>query len=508
MANYWILVIIGFLIFAALITAFYDIFIQKKHTILHNFPVVGHFRYWLEEIGPELRQYIVANDKEETPFNRSERRWIYASSKGQNSYFGFGSTEVPPYESGYPIIKHAAFPFPESQAVYINGDHTAIPCLKVMGAHHRRRRPYRPTSVVNISAMSYGSLGEKAVTSLNKGAKLAQCYHNTGEGGFSPYHALGADVVWQIGTGYFGAREENGQFSLPKLLEKTTRYPQIRAIEIKLSQGAKPGKGGVLPGRKVTPEIAAIRGIPMGQDCISPNAHSAFGTVDEMIDLIEKIADATGLPVGIKSAIGELDFWHDLAQQMQARNQGPDFITIDGGEGGTGAAPLAFSDHVGLPFKIGFTRVYKIFHEQGLAERIVWIGSAKLGFPDRAIVGFAMGCDLINIAREAMISIGCIQAQKCHTGFCPAGVATQTQWLQAGIDTDDKADRFARYVKSFRKELLDLAHATGYQHPALFNPADIDVSVGTNTLIPLSEFMGYTRSPMTFTSMLDYAATT
>lgn len=499
---------IGFLFCAALITAFYDVFIQKKHTILHNFPVVGHFRYWLEQIGPELRQYIVANDKEETPFNRSERRWIYASSKGVNSYFGFGSTETPPYESGYPIIKHAAFPFPENQAVYINGDPSAIPCLKVMGAHHRRRRPYRPTSVINISAMSFGSLGEKAITSLNKGAQLAQCYHNTGEGGFSPYHALGADVVWQIGTGYFGAREENGQFSLPKLLEKTTRYPQIRAIEIKLSQGAKPGKGGVLPGRKVTPEIAAIRGIPLGQDCISPNAHSAFGTVDEMIDFIEKLADATGLPVGIKSAIGELHFWYDLAQRMQERNQGPDFITIDGGEGGTGAAPLAFSDHVGLPFKIGFTRVYKIFHELHLTERIVWIGSAKLGFPDRAIVGFAMGCDLINVAREAMISIGCIQAQKCHTGFCPAGIATQTQWLQAGIDTDAKAERFARYVKSFRKELLDLSHATGYQHPALFTPADIDVSVGTNTLIPLSEFMGYTRSSMAFTSMLDYAATT
>lgn len=481
-----------------------DIFFQRKHAIQHNFPLIGHFRYMLEKIGPELRQYIVANDKEETPFNRSERRWIYASSKGENNYFGFGSTEVPPYEIGYPLIKHAAFPFLETKAEHVSDDPTAVPCLKVIGETHGRKRPYRPYSVINISAMSFGSLGERAISALNLGAIDARCYHNTGEGGVSPHHLKGADLVWQLGTGYFGARNEDGTFSLEKCAAKIEAHPQIRMIEIKLSQGAKPGKGGVLPGRKVTAEIAAIRGIPIGLDCLSPNGHTAFNTVDELIDLIEEIATKTGIPVGIKSAIGELGFWEELALKMKARKQGPDFICIDGGEGGTGAAPLAFSDHVGLPFKTGFARVYKIFFNTGMAEDVVWIGSAKLGFPDRTLVAFAMGCDVIQVAREAMMAIGCIQAQVCHTDRCPAGIATQNAWLQAGVDVEDKAKRFTRYVQSFRKELLSLAHAAGYQHPALIRGKDIDISTGNNHLVPLDEVVGYQRQPGTFTHMNDY----
>lgn len=478
--------------------------LQKKHAIKHNFPLIGNFRYFLEEIGPELRQYIVANDKEETPFNRAERRWVYASSKGENSYFGFGSTEEPPYEVGYPMIKHAAFPIPENQASSIQGDPSAIPCLKIIGQTHGRKRPFRPASVINISAMSFGSLGERAVKALNTGAREAHCYHNTGEGGLSPHHLQGADLIWQIGTGYFGARDEQGNFSLEKLLEKVQAHPQIRAIEVKLSQGAKPGKGGVLPARKVTPEIAAIRGVPAGQDCISPNAHSAFDSVDSLINFVETIADASGLPVGIKSAIGELGFWEELATRMKNSGKGPDFITIDGGEGGTGAAPLVFSDHVGLPFRIGFARVYKIFHSFGIADDLVWIGSGKLGFPDQAALAFAMGCDLINIAREAMMSIGCIQAQKCHTDFCPAGVATQNPWLQAGLDVADKSSRFARYIKAFRKDLLSLSHATGYHHPAQFRGSDIEIGIGGNDLLPLDEMLGYKRKPAAFTEMQAY----
>lgn len=478
--------------------------LQRKQTIKHNFPVIGHFRYFLEEIGPELRQYIVANDKEETPFNRAERRWIYASSKGENSYFGFGTTEEPPYEVGFPLIKHAAFPFPESQATYINNDPSAVPCLKIMGEIHGRKRRYRPSSVINISAMSFGSLGERAVRALNIGAKESGCFHNTGEGGVSPYHLQGADLVWQLGTGYFGARDDNGNFSLEKLIARVEKHPQIRAIEIKLSQGAKPGKGGVLPGKKVTAEIAEIRGVPVGRDCISPNAHSAFNSVESLIDFIELIADATGLPVGIKSAVGEIAFWEELAVRMKARNEGPDYINIDGGEGGTGAAPLVFSDHVGLPFKVGFARVYKVFHVAGIAEDLIWIGAGKLGFPDQAAVAFAMGCDLINVAREAMISIGCIQAQKCHTDFCPAGVATQNSWLQAGLDVEDKSSRFARYVKAFRKDLLSLAHASGYQHPAQYRGHDIEISLAGNELISLDDLLGYKRSPATFSDMCEY----
>lgn len=478
--------------------------LQKRHTILHNFPVIGHFRYMLEKIGPELRQYIVANDKEETPFNRSERRWVYASSKGENNYFGFGSTEIPPYEDGYPLIKHAAFPYLETKAEVLIEDPTAVPCLKVIGERHGRKRAFRPFSVINVSAMSYGSLGSKAVTALNKGSKIARCYHNTGEGGVSPYHLQGADIVWQLGTGYFGARNEDGSFSLERLMAQVKKAPHIRMIEIKLSQGAKPGKGGVLPAKKITPEISEIRGVPMGKDCLSPNGHTAFSNVDEMIDFIEMLAEATGLPVGIKSAVGELEFWEMLAQRMRQEKRGPDYIAIDGGEGGTGAAPLSFSDHVGLPFKTGFARVYKIFHTAGIAEEIVWVGSAKLGYPDRACVAFAMGCDIIQVAREAMMAIGCIQAQLCHTDHCPAGIATQNPWLQAGVNVSDKSLRFSRYVQSFRKELMSLAHAAGYAHPALIRAKDIDISVGNNTFSSLEEVMGYKRVPGTFTTLRDY----
>ena len=477
---------------------------QKKRTIQHNFPIVGRLRYMLEVIGPELRQYWVANDKEEMPFNRAERRWVYATAKGQNSNFGFGTTEQL-YEGGYPIIKHAVFPFPESKATVINDDPSSIPSLKIIGESHGRAKAWRPQSIINISAMSFGSLGDRAVTALNQGAKLAHCWHNTGEGGFSPYHKSGCDVVWQIGTGYFGARDEKG-FSLDKVVEKTSQNPQIRLIEVKLSQGAKPGKGGILPAAKITAEIAAIRGVPMGKDCLSPNFHSEFSNIDEMIGFIEKISQATGLPVGIKSAVGELAFWEELAVRMRETNKGPDFITIDGGEGGTGAAPLTFADHVSLPFKVAFARVYTTFQKEKVSERITFIGSGKLGFPDRAVVALAMGCDLINIAREAMMAIGCIQAQKCHDGHCPAGVATQNWWLQRGLDVDDKTHRTARFIKGFRKELLTLAHACGYEHPLQFTGEDIEISMGMNKYKTLTEVLGYERDKVVFPGMAGLAA--
>jgi len=501
LSHPWGMVLVG-LVLVVGIVVIYDI-TQKRHTILHNFPLVGHFRYWLETIGPELRQYWVANDKEEMPFNRSERSWIYASAKGENNTFGFGTNELL-YGMGYPILKNAVFPFPENKTEHPGDDPTAVPSLKVMGESHGRKRLYRPESIVNISAMSFGSLGERAISALNIGARMAHCYHNTGEGGVSKYHLHGADLMWQIGTGYFGARDADGKFSLDVVAGVVEKHREIRCIEIKLSQGAKPGKGGILPGKKVTPEIAAIRGIPVYEDCISPNHHEAFGNVDEMIDLIERIAQRTGVPVGIKSAIGEIEFWHELAERMKSRGEGPDFISIDGGEGGTGAAPLTFADHVSLPFKIGFARVYRVFQDLNMSEKLLWIGSGKLGFPDRAIIGFAMGCDLIHIAREPMMAIGCIQAQRCHTDLCPAGVATQSRWLQAGLNVEDKAERFARYMKSFRKELLALAHATGYQHPLQFVGTDVEFSSGVNQFRTLEEVLGYRRDRVLFTSMKDY----
>jgi len=459
--------------------------------VLRNFPVLGHMRYLLIEIGPELRQYIVASNHEELPFNREERDWIYRSARGENNYFGFG-TDDQVYGIGYPIIKHSVFPYGEvGFAGSIHDTLHTVPCAKVLGETHGRAKAWRPPSIVNVSAMSFGALGAHAIEALNRGAKEAGCFHNTGEGGLSPHHNHGADVIYQIGTGYFGCRDQAGRFSMDKLQETLARCPTVRGIELKLSQGAKPGKGGVLPGHKVTAEIAAIRGVEAGRDCISPNSHTAFHDVRSLIDFVETVAKATGLPVGIKSAVGQLVFFQELAVAMRETGKGPDWLTIDGGEGGTGAAPLTFADHVSLPFKIGFTRVYKTFLDEKMADRVTWIASAKLGFPDRAIVAFALGADMINVAREAMLSIGCIQAQKCHTDLCPTGVATHSAYLQRGLKPELQSKRFARFCQSFRNELLAVTHACGYEHPSQFTSDDVELSAGPAKFSTLRELYGY-----------------
>ena len=322
--------------------------------------------------------------------------------------------------------------------------------------------------------MSFGSLSARAIEALNRGAKLCGCMHNTGEGGVSPYHMNGGDLVWQIGTGYFGCRGDDGKFSMKKLIEVCAANP-IRAIEVKLSQGAKPGLGGLLPGRKVTNEISRIRGIPFGKDCVSPSRHAAFDDVDGLLDFVESIASETGLPVGIKSAVGQPEFWRELAHLMSTTNRGVDYIAVDGGEGGTGAGPLVFTDHVALPFKLGMSRVYAEFARLGIADHVVFIGAGKLGFPETATLAMALGCDLIAVGREAMMAIGCIQAQRCHTGHCPTGVATQGKWLMRGLDPTHKAARLANYVVALRKELLDVSHACGEVHPSLITLDRIDI---------------------------------
>jgi len=484
----WLWIALGLLVPLGL----YD-FAQRKDNILRNFPLVGHLRYWLIEIGPELRQYIVAHNREEAPFNRLEREWIYHSADRKNNYFGFG-TDDEVYGIGYPIIKHAVFGHPAcSQTGNVKGQKIAIPCAKVIGEKHGRARPYCPPSILNVSAMSFGALGQNATAALNLGATQAGCFHNTGEGGVSKYHKHGADLCWQLGTGYFGARAEDGTLDFDRLKRQVDELQQIRLIELKLSQGAKPGKGGVLPGAKVTGQIAEARGVPVGKDVLSPSTHSAFRNVDEMLDVIERIAETSGLPVGIKAAVGQLDEWHELAAKMKERGTGPDFITIDGGEGGTGAAPLTFADHVSLPYKLAFARVYRIFLDAGLADDIVWIGSGKLGFPDRAIVAIAMGADLINVAREAMLSIGCIQAQKCHTGGCPSGVATHSRWLQRGLVPETNAERFVGYADAFRGEVMGVTYAAGYEHPGQFTPHDAEISAGPNVFKTLFEVFGYDK---------------
>lgn len=465
---------------------------QKKHSLLRAFPVLGHGRYFVETIGPELRQYIVASNDEERPFSRDQRAYVYSAAKGVNTYFGFGSDNDFEHTNGYAVIKHRTFTGeqPDTASAHGHHDDQPIPCAKVLGAARGRRKAFRPTSVVNISAMSYGSLSKAAIASLNAGARDAGAMHNTGEGGLSDHHRQGADLVWQIGTGYFGCRDEHGNLDIDRLVAVAESAP-VRAIEIKLSQGAKPGLGGVLPAAKVTPEIAAIRHIPEGQDCISPSRHTAFHDVDSMLDVVERIAEATGLPVGIKSAVGSMEFWEELAAAMKDGTRGVDFITVDGGEGGTGAAPLVFSDSVALPFRAGFARVYATFARAGLTERIVFIGSGKLGLPDNAMVAFALGADMVNVAREAMLAVGCLQTQKCHTGHCPTGVATQNPWLTRAIDTELKAERVTRYLTTLRRDLLKVAEAAGLPHPTLIGPDDVEVFFGQSRSESLRDVAGY-----------------
>ncbi|MFB6602784.1 FMN-binding glutamate synthase family protein [Streptomyces noursei] len=461
--------------------------VQKKHALLRNFPVVGHARYLLETIGPELRQYIVTSNDEERPFSRDQRTWIYASSKGENNYFGFGTDNDVEHMQGHAYLKQRTFagPLPD-----VHDPQAPLPSAKVLGGPRGRAKAFRPASVVNISAMSFGSLSGAAITALNKGAALAGTMQNTGEGGLSPYHRNGGDLVLQIGTAYFGCRNEDGTFNIDKLKDVVASAP-VKAIEIKLSQGAKPGLGGMLPAAKVTEEIAGIRGIPLGKDCASPSRHTAFSDVDSMLDFVELLATETGLPVGIKSAVGEMEFWQELATLMARGDRGVDFVTVDGGEGGTGAAPLIFSDSMSLPFRMGFSRVYGTFAELGLTDDLTFIASGKLGLPENAAVAFALGADMINVAREAMLSIGCIQAQKCHTDKCPTGIATQNPRLARGLDPASKATRAAVYLRTLRKELLKVSAAVGVAHPALLTPNDVEIMNGDYEARTLAGVYGY-----------------
>ena len=440
-----------------------DLF-QRRHAVRRNFPLLGRLRYLLEAIGPEIRQYIVTDNDSERPFSRDQRRWVYASAKRENNYFGFGTdNNIEPAPAGYLFVKHATFP--HAPVAADQDTLHPVPAAKVMGEAHGRAKAFRPASIINVSGMSYGALSGAAIEALNAGAKLAGSWQSTGEGSLSPYHQQGGDLILQVGTAYFGVRDAEGRFDLGRLVDLCAANP-VRAIEVKLSQGAKPGLGALLPAAKVTKEIAAVRGIPLGKDCPSPPHHTAFTGLEGLVEFIETLAGATGLPVGIKSAVGEQLFWDQLAARMVATGAGPDFVVIDGGEGGTGAGPLVFTDHVALPFKVGFSRVYRSFAEAGLSEQVFFVGSGKLGLPDTALYGLALGCDAINVGREAMLAIGCIQAQRCHTGHCPTGVATQNRWLVRGLDPTSKAVRCADYLCTLRKELLQLAHACGHAHPS------------------------------------------
>ena len=427
--------------------------LQTHHSILRNYPVIGHLRFVLEFVRPEIRQYFIESDNEAAPFSRSQRSLVYQRAKGESDKRPFG-TQLDVQAPGFEWINHSVAP---SQLATHDFRITIGP---------ETAQPYS-ASVFNISAMSFGALSANAILALNAGAKRGSFAHDTGEGSISAYHRVhGGDLVWEIGSGYFGCRHADGSFD-PEKFAHSARDPQVKLIEIKLSQGAKPGHGGVLPGPKVTPEIAAARGVPMGVDCVSPAAHSAFATPLEMMQFIVRLRELSGgKPTGFKLCIGHPWEWFAMVKAMLASGITPDFIVVDGSEGGTGAAPVEFTDHVGSPLQEGLLLVHNTLRGAGLRGRI------RLGCAGKVVSAFdiarmmALGADWCNSARGFMFALGCIQAQSCHTGRCPTGVTTQDPVRQRSLVVPDKAVRVYNFHQQTLHALQELVQAAGLQHPS------------------------------------------
>lgn len=443
------------LIFIPLIVmGLYDMY-QSKRTIRRNFPLLGRLRYLLESIGPELRQYFIETDTEGRPFTRLQRSLVYQRSKKETDSHPFG-TQLNVYDQGYQWINHSikAISFSEIDQN-----------PKVRIGSSQCSKPYM-ASLFNISAMSYGSLSRNAILALNSGAKQGGFFHNTGEGGLSPYHLEpGGDVVWNIGTGYFSCRDEYGNFSREHFTERA-HYDNVKMIEIKFSQGAKPGHGGILPKEKVTDEIAAIRLVKKGGDIISPPKHSAFKTPLELMDFVKILREASGgKPIGIKICIGNKSEFLAICKAMVQTKTYFDFITVDGGEGGTGAAPIEYSDHVGMPLRDALAFVYDCLVGFDLKDEIKIIASGKVISGFDIIRALSMGADLCNSARGMMFALGCIQALECHANTCPTGVATQDPRLVKGLVPEEKSIRVARYQHETVKAAMELMASAGIDHP-------------------------------------------
>ncbi|MCB0365040.1 MAG: FMN-binding glutamate synthase family protein [Bdellovibrionaceae bacterium] len=426
-------------------------FFQTKHTIRRNFPIVGNFRYLFEAIRPEINQYFVESNTDGVPFSREQRSLVYQRSKGTLDTLPFG-TQRDVYEVGFEWLNHSLHPVhvnPESLRVKVGGPDCTQPYL---------------ASVMNISAMSYGALSSNAVLSLNGGARDGGFAHNTGEGGMSSYHLKnGGDLIWQIGTGYFGCRSGDGRFNPDKFAEKA-KGPSIKMIEIKLSQGAKPGHGGILPAAKVTPEISKIREVPMGQDVLSPPAHSAFGTPLEMLQFIKQLRELSGgKPVGFKLCLGKRREFLAICKAMHKTGITPDFITVDGAEGGTGAAPLEFSNHIGTPLVEALIFVHNSLVGFNLRDRVRVIAAGKVTSGFGIVKRLALGADMVYSARAFMMSLGCIQALRCHNNSCPTGVATQDRNLASGLHVPDKRHRVATFHKETIESAAEILGAMGVE---------------------------------------------
>ncbi|MBC9245792.1 FMN-binding glutamate synthase family protein [Paracoccus sp. 11-3] len=431
---------------------------QKRHSILRNYPIIGHMRFLLESIRPEIRQYMIESDRDEEPFSREARALVYQRAKGVEDKRPFGTTQNV-YSSGYAWITHSAAP------VEIRDNDFRV---KIGGPNCTQ--PY-DASIYNISAMSFGSLSGNAILSMNTGAKKGGFAHDTGEGGISRYHRQGGgDLIYQVASGYFGCRNDDGTFS-PEKFAQQARDPQVKMIELKLSQGAKPGHGGMLPASKISPEIAEARGIPMGIDCISPPSHSAFSTPIELMNFIGLLRQLSGgKPVGFKLCIGHRREFMCMVKAMLVTGITPDFIVVDGKEGGTGAAPLEFANRVGMPMQEGLTFVHNTLRGAGLRKDIRIAAAGKITSAFDIARALALGADWCNSARAYMFAVGCIQAQACHTNKCPVGIATQDRKRQKAIDVGDKSDRVARFHHNTMHALGELAGAAGLTHPGDFMP--------------------------------------
>lgn len=457
---------------------------QTTHAIRRNYPVIGRFRYLFEHLGEFFRQYFFAMDREELPFNRTQRSWCYRAAKDVDNMTAFGSTRDLRREG---TIIFANCPYPTLT------EHAVLPKLVTIGKGCRK--PFEATSIVNISGMSFGAISKPAITALSRGAAKAGCWLNTGEGGLSPYHLDGgADIVFQIGTAKNGVRDLSGNLSEEKLRE-VAAHDQVRMFEIKLSQGAKPGKGGILPGEKVNEEIARIRNIPVGEDAISPNRHPDIDNNEELLDMIARIRETTGKPVGFKCVMGSYGWLDSLFEEIYVRglDSAPDFITIDSADGGTGAAPLPLIDDMGLPLRESLPKLIDKLIEYDLRDRVKVIASGKLITPADVAWALCIGADFIVSARGFMFALGCIQALQCNKNTCPTGITTHDPKLQRGLVPSDKAERVANYCKNLQYEVGIIAHSCGVPSPRSLQRFHARMVIENGKSIPLNEL--YPENP-------------
>jgi len=481
------IIFLGLAFVAVIIIYIFDV-TQTKSAIKRNYPVVGHFRYYFEHLGEFFRQYFFAMDREEMPFNRAQRSWAYRAAKDLDNTVAFGSTrDLKP--SGTVMFVNCPFP--------TLGENTVVPYPLTIGPF--AEKPYTTTSLFNISGMSYGAISKPAVLALSHGAKRAGCWMNTGEGGLSPFHLQGgADIVFQIGTAKYGVRDNSGDLSDDKLREVASN-DQVKMFEIKLSQGAKPGKGGILPGGKVTKQIAKIRGIDEGIPSISPNRHPDINSNAELLDMIDRIRKVTGKPVGFKAVIGAYGWLDELFNEINIRGQesAPDFITVDGADGGTGAAPMPLIDDMGLPLRESLPLLIDKLNEHGLRNRIKVISSGKLITPADVAWALCVGTDFVTSARGFMFALGCIQALQCNKNTCPTGITTHDKKLQRGLNYRDKTVRVMHYARNMMHEVGNIAHSCGVSSPRKLRRFHARIVTANGLSIPLNELHPDVEPPTT-----------